>query len=36
MIRRKLKSTGINLEDVEQIQPSIEDIFISMVEGRPE
>ena len=36
MIRRKLKSAGINLEDVEQIQPSIGDIFISMVEGRPE
>ena len=36
MIRRKLKSTGINLENVEQIQPTIEDIFINMVEGRPE
>jgi len=36
MIRRKLKSTGINLDDVEEIQPTIEDIFISMIEGRPE
>lgn len=36
VIRRKLKATGFTLDDVEEIQPTIEDIFISMVEERPE